>query len=142
MQPRTVSKTAPGHGVARGKAPDGTEIWQLHEVRGHQALATGGNQVSVLHIGNAGDALQVPVLAVVLPGKQDVAQLADDVLALAVDDNVETTPGKGFFGQGAHLGAAAEYDEVRVKFAGLSRDFVGAGRLVDQGRDHQDVHAV
>ena len=45
-------------------------------------------------------------------------------------------------GNGAHLGPAAKDYKFRMEFAGLAGEFVGAGRLVDERRDHQDVDAI
>ena len=41
--------------------------------------------------------------------QEDVAQLADNVLALALYDDIEVAIVKGFLGQRTHLGAARRW---------------------------------
>ena len=133
---------APGHRVGRRKPPNGAEIRQLHKIGRHQPLAPGLHQMPVPHKGNASHPFQVGVFAVIPPGQQNVAQLPDDVLPFPVDDDIKTALGNGLLRQRAHLRPPAQDDELRVMLAGLPGDFVGARRLVNQRRNHQDVHAV
>ena len=86
--------------------------------------------------------MQILVAVGAAPLQQHIAQLADDVFALALDDDVKLAVIKGFFGQGAHLGAAADGDDFGVVLLGLPRHLIRPRRLVDQRGEHQDVDAL
>ena len=117
------------------------KVRQLHEIGTHQPDAPGLDHLPVFQVADAGNLGQVLVAVVPAPFQQDIAQLPDDVLALALDDDIKAPVVEGFLGQRAHLRAAADGDEVGMEFLGLARHLVGPGRFVYQRGQHQDVHA-
>ena len=73
--------------------------------------------------------------------QKDVGQLSDDVFAFTLDNDIKVAVVEGLFGQRAHLRTAADGDDVRMEFLGLAGDLIATGRLVDQGRHHEDIDA-
>ena len=133
---------SPGHGVGCSQVPDRPEIRQLNEIGVDQPGSARRDDFAIPLVADARHLVQVGVALAALVGQQNIAQLADDVLAFPLYDYIEVAVVESLFRQRTHLRAATDGDEVRMVQLGHTSNLIATGRFIDQRRHHQDVHTV